>query len=107
MKAYRIVEVRNGRPCTLFHGWHGSRQLPTNRWLEAEVKVVRDGGQGPSYKSGFHVCRTREVAERLLKRFRRQRHLVIVEVKARGLRPKRTNSQVALATKMLIPDIDV
>ena len=98
MKAYRIVEVRNGRPCTLFHGWHGSRQLPTNRWLEAEVKVVRDGGQGPSYKSGFHVCRTREVAERLL---------VIVEVKARGLRPKRTNSQVALATKMLIPDIDV
>lgn len=31
MNAYRTFEVRDGLPCTLFHGLDGSRTLPLDR----------------------------------------------------------------------------
>ena len=53
---FRIVEMKGGNPHTLFHGIQGAtrrtKRLNTGEWLEADVKVVNDGGR--NYLSGFH-----------------------------------------------------
>lgn len=43
MKAYKIVEVVDGKIKTLFHGINKSRTMPEGIWLEADVKMGRDG----------------------------------------------------------------
>jgi hypothetical protein len=88
LRCYRIVEVRNGEFCSLFHGTNGSRVLPVGEWLCAERKVVGDGG-ARRYLAGFHVFMSLDVAEDFLeRRFRRKEGRIIVECEARGLRRK-------------------
>jgi hypothetical protein len=111
--AYRIVEVKNGNPYTLFHGlpnplfdWPNngakrSREIFRGIWLKADKKLVRDG-TGPYYLSGFNVLLTREGLEKYMERFTALRELRIVEIEVRGeLRPKEhSRSEVWLADEM-------
>ena len=62
---YRILEDRNGKPATLFHGLNGSRTLPLDEWVEAVVKDVHDGSKqkAKKYRSGFHVIPTKKEAD--------------------------------------------
>jgi hypothetical protein len=112
--AYRIVEIKNNRPHSLFHGRpcpvtqahnHGrSRQLKTNAWLKAERKLVRDG-TGPWYESGFNVILDRDDCEEYLGRFYAPRILQVVQIRVRGeLRKKEhSRSPVMLADEMYLP----
>ena len=85
---YKIVAVRGGVFCTLFHGIGGTKHLPTGKWIKAENKEgVRDGSGGTTYTSGIHVIRGREACLRYLRRFRR-RDLAVVACEVRDIRPK-------------------
>lgn len=79
---YRICELKNNKLLTLFHGIQGSREMPLNTWLKADVKNVVDGTRKTAtpYTSGFHVLKTLEETQKFLKaKFRAKRTLVIVE----------------------------
>jgi len=52
---YKIFDIRDRKPCTLFHGIDGSRTMPLDTWIEADIKQVKDGTSKTSYESGFHV----------------------------------------------------
>lgn len=102
MVCYRIVEEKNGKLKTLFHGINRSRVIPPNKWLKAEKKCVSDGGT--KYLSGFHVLKTRKECEKYLGRFdKTKRKLKIIEVLVKGLRRKKhSNSRVFLASWMKV-----
>lgn len=112
--AYRIVEVKNNLPHTLFHGIpragtekrgrDRSRQIPTNCWIQAEKKMVRDGS-GPYHLSGFNVILTRDGCEEYLERFTKLRTLKVVSIHVRGeLRAKESSQgRVMLADEMYLP----
>ena len=106
-KAYRIVEMRYGAPCTLFHGLPGtkrSRRIPLDTWLAAEKKPVSYGRSSPTMISGFNVLMDRKECEDYLSRFTADRKLLVVEILVRGLREKpNANSPVFLADWMLLP----
>lgn len=75
---YKIVEMHDSNLDaphfrTLFHGNNGSRKLETDKWLEAEQKVVHDGSNGTPYTSGWHVIPTREEAEQYKAQFKSDR----------------------------------
>jgi hypothetical protein len=107
--AYRIVEIKYGHPCTLFHGMPGQngrrlRALPVNTWVKAEKKMVVDGGKQEPYLAGFNVLLNRQDCETYLERFKAPRTLRIVEVKVRGeLRQKESSrAGVMLADELLL-----
>jgi hypothetical protein len=100
---YRILQIRNGHPTTLFHGVDGSRTLPVGQWIQAEVEEVFDGSGGTTYQSGFHLMPTREGAVEYLRQFDRARPLVVCEVEARNTWEKSHSlSEVLLAEEMKI-----
>lgn len=100
---YRILQIRDGLPTTLFHGVDGSRTLPFSTWMEAEVKEVHDGSGGTTYKSGFHVMDEERAAIEYLKRFKKERPLVVCEVFAKDLWEKsHADAEVKLARSMRI-----
>lgn len=97
---YRIVELKNGEPHSLFHGTNRSRALPVGEWIEAEKKMVRDGA-GKWYLSGFHVMPTLEEANEYFQIFKKKENRVIVPCEAEGLRPKEhSRSRVYLADRI-------
>lgn len=109
--AYRIVEIKNGKPHTLFHGLPGakrSRGAPTDVWVKAEVKPVSYGRNSPYFESGFNVLLDRHLCEDYLKRFTANRELKIVEVLVKGIREKPfAASPVFLADWMLLPSTSI
>ena len=49
MKTYRMVEKdKYGNLKTLFHGINGSRILPIDTWIQADIKMVSEGVNAPS-----------------------------------------------------------
>lgn len=54
IEVFKIFEVRDELPTTLFHGWNGSRKLLLDTNLIAENKEATDGSRSTTYKSGFH-----------------------------------------------------
>ena len=103
MKAYRICERKNGKLYTLFHGIKGSRHMPMNVWLNANIKKVRDGGKktAKSYMSGFHCIEDIDEARDFIKMVRKPRDFVLVECKVSGVRKKEhSRSNILLADKM-------
>jgi len=107
--AYRIVEIKYRHPHTLFHGMPGQngrrlRALPLNTWIQAERKLVADGGGQEPYESGFNVLLNREDCEKYLERFTAPRDLRVVEIKVRGeIRKKESNKGgVMLADEMYL-----
>ncbi len=104
MIAYRICERKGDKLLTLFHALNGTRILPTDKWLYADIKIVADGTRATSteYISGFHVLMTKEECRNFSKkRFTSPRDLVMVECEVEGLRKKEHSpSNVFLANKM-------
>lgn len=103
--AYRIVEMKKGKPHTLFHGLYGSRRIPVGAWVRAKTdKLVRDG-TGPWYKPGFNVLLEREAIEKYLERFTAPRDLKVVKIMVRGPLRKKEHSpnNIWLADEMLLP----
>lgn len=84
--AYRICERRGEDLLTLFHGVNGSRKLPINKWLTANIKQVTDGNRKTSteYKSGFHTLLKLDECRDFTRKFRAPRDLVIVECQIKG-----------------------
>lgn len=70
MIAYKIVEYEDNKIKTLFHAVNGSRIIPCNKWIEADVKQGRDGSGDRWYLTGWHTLPTKEDAERYITRFK-------------------------------------
>jgi len=106
MKAYRICERKGDKVMTLFHGINGTRVLPMNIWIEAIIKPVCDGTRKTSteYISGFHVFSDKDDCRKFVKKFRKERDLVMVECNVKGKIWKKSHSPspVLLAEKMKI-----
>ena len=107
MIAYRIVEIRNGQPCSLFHGTDGSRTLPIGKWVKSNRKLVRDGRCSTKYESGFHVLKTlKEAQEFFDTMFRIKDNRALVKCEATGLRRKwHSKKRVYLANRIKILEV--
>ncbi len=110
---YRVVEVKNGKVMSLFHGTNGSRQIHLDQWNKAEIKIVGDGKRGSSdYLSGWHFLKSREVLqEGFDKYFKVKENRYIVPCCVRGnIRPKRSTGRgfgSYLADEILIRSEDI
>jgi hypothetical protein len=95
--------VRKGQPCTLFHGYLGTRTLPLGHILVAEEKEVRNPGKkkGPTFRSGWHILLSKEECVEYLKRFKAKDDIVVCRVEVSGMRQK-PRSKVTLAHTMCI-----
>jgi len=104
MICYRIVEIKNGKFLSLFHGTQGSRILPVGVWLKADKKRVHDGSCSTYYESGFHVLKSLEATKTFFKRmFRHRKNRRVVLCEATGLRKKtHSKSDIYLANRMKI-----
>lgn len=85
---YKIVDEENGILKTLFHGVNRSRKLETNRWYEAERKLVSDGTSKTRYMSGFHVLNSHDTAVKYLEKFTHRENKKIVRCLAMEVVPK-------------------
>lgn len=106
MVCYRIVESKDGKLKSLFHGTSGTRILPIGEWIAADKKIVKDGTRGTEYESGFHVLLSAEAAHEFFnKRFRIKENRIIIRCEARNLRPKiHALGEVYLADSIKIDD---
>jgi len=105
MKAYRICERKGDKLLTLFHGLNGTRVLPLNKWLNADIKPVRDG-KSKIYISGFHTLPTKDECRDFIRMFRKERDLVMVECEIEGIRKKEhSRSNVLLADRIKLLNI--
>lgn len=99
---YKIIEVNNEQVLTLFHGINGTRVLPYNKWVKAEVKENVIDGKGSSYTSGIHVIDGLENVGKYMKRFKRKNRAVVA-CYARGLRHKeKSKDYVFLADEIKV-----
>jgi hypothetical protein len=109
MKAYKIVEHYKGGIRTLFHGTHGSRHLPINVWIDAQIREsAKDGTSKSTYKSGFHSIPTLKECRDYLSQFKtRLDDLVIVEVEVGNETwgKKHSPSNIILSSKIKITKI--
>lgn len=108
MKTYRILENREGRPMTLFHGLNGSRTLPLDVELEACTKMVRNAKGQKLFKGGFHTLERKQDVVDYLRRFTaaRKGKLVVCAVDIRDTWIKPTNELVILSRYMIINSKD-
>ena len=60
--AYRIVEIKNKKVHSLFHGTNGSRVIPVSQWVDCKKGTVTDGSHGYEYEAGWHFLPTEEEA---------------------------------------------
>lgn len=103
-KMYKIVQKDGDTIKFLFHGINGTKTIPLNTRIKANIKPnVRDG-VGTYYTSGIHVIDGLEEAKKYLSRFRRNDR-IIVECFAltQGLcRKEKSRSAVYLADEIFI-----
>jgi hypothetical protein len=85
---YKIVDYENGQYKTLFHGVNKSRVLKFNEWLEADMKMVKDGTSKTSYMSGWHILPDYKSTVEYLQRFKNFEKKRLVQCKARNVWPK-------------------
>lgn len=103
---FRIVEMKNGDPYTLFHGISAvgdkkrTRRLDVGAWLEADIKDVRDNG--PYYVSGFHFMYDLDLLIKYMGSFTSERDLHIIPIYARVVSPKPTNLNIFLSKYLYI-----
>lgn len=108
-KGYRLFEVSNEGPKTLYHGHNGSRILPLDKSMRAPKKQVWNPGMktGPGYMSGWHIFISRGHAEKYLKSFTKPRRIVVVPIYYKQAKSKpRSRSEVLLARYMMIKEKD-
>ena len=100
-KYYKLVDIKNEEPFYLFHGVDRSKQIPVNKWIKADKKLVQDGSSGTKYLSGFHVLKTKKEAIKYLKKFKHTKKKGIAECYCKGLREKEhSRDNVWLADEM-------
>ena len=100
MKAYRICERKNEKLYTLFHAINGSREMPIEKWMDAEIKPVKDG-KGTVYISGFHCMENLKEMRDFKRMFRKPRDLVLVECEVEGIRTKdHSRANILLVDRM-------
>lgn len=107
-RAYRLFRVdKDGLPRTIMHGWYGSRSLPLDQWLPAEVKDVSNPGDklGNTYKSGWHVALAVDVVANYTNRFSEPPIICPVWVSDLEAKP-RSVADMYLARWMLIDASD-
>jgi hypothetical protein len=77
--------------------------MPLGVWMDAEVKLVRDGSKktAKEYLSGFHFLEDIDECRDFIKKFSRPRDMVLVECEVQGIRKKtHSRNNVLLADKM-------
>jgi hypothetical protein len=107
-EAYRLLRVKNGKPHTLFHGFHGSRELTQDKVLRAVERPVYNPGKkhtGKSFISGWHVLPTKEECVDYLARFKDLSDLVVCRVWI-GLPREKPRSKVHLCRYLKIDSLD-
>jgi len=105
---YRVVEYKDGKIYSLFHGRKGNREIPMGFWNMAVQKMVRDGSGGKYYPSGWHCFENYSDAENFFKSLKKKANRMIVPCEARYIRPKEGNRHNAvLACWIKISEIDV
>ena len=94
MIVYRICEQKGDKIQTLFHALNGSRTIPLNQWITANIKIVTDGTKETStkYLSGFHVFEYKDDCRKFVKKFRKERDLIMVECEVKGKTWKKEHS---------------
>ena len=106
MLGYRIVEIKNGKVMSLFHGTNKSREIPLGVWHKANIKEVKDGTDGKFYTSGWHFLESKEDAESFFERmFRIKENRKVVKCQVRcNIREKRNSKKggCLLADEILI-----
>jgi len=106
-KYYKIVQKDNSNIKFLFHGINGTRVIPINRWVEADIKENVMDGHGTKYTCGIHIIDGLDNAREYLQRFRKTDR-AIVECYAEGLRHKsHSKPYVFLADRVLIESDDI
>lgn len=86
---YKIVDKdQNNNLKTLFHGINRSKILKMNEWMEAEMKIVKDGTSKSSYLSGWHIAPSYEECIKYLQYFKNIKPKTIVKCEAINIRPK-------------------
>lgn len=88
MKAYKIFDIKDEKPKTLFHGVRGSRTLPVGEWIRADRKMVRDGSGQRLYESGFHAYPDLEAVEKWIKGAKKLDDRVVCEVEIKEIAMK-------------------
>lgn len=107
-EAYRILRVKDKKPHTLFHGFHGSRCLPQDKVLRAVERPVQNPGKkntGRTFISGWHVLPTKGECVDYLTRFKNKEDLVVCRVLVAAPREK-PGSVVTLARYLKIDSFD-
>jgi hypothetical protein len=101
---FKIFDEKNGSPATLFHGINGSKTLPLDEWIVANIKPVTDGTGTRVYESGFHTLPSVDAAIKYLNKFTNVGNKVIVEVELDGKIWDKTHSPspVTLSEKIKI-----
>jgi hypothetical protein len=86
MHCFKIMDFKEGKLKTLFHGTDGTRVVPQWELVKAQVREhATDGGPGSAmYRSGWHVLETLEQAKAYLKKFKNMTHKVIVKCEISG-----------------------
>ena len=83
---YKIVDKdSNDNIKTLFHGVNRSRILKFDKWLEAEMKMVKDGTSKTSYLSGWHIAPSYEECILYLQYFKNREPKTIVKCEAQNI----------------------
>ena len=95
--AWKIFDIKNGNPCTLYHGYNPSdvygkpngkrntRNVLLGTWLIAENKMVSDGSGGRLYHAGFHVLTDLVDCVKYLRRFKKLSTKAICKVRIDGI----------------------
>ena len=107
-EAYRLLRVKNGRPHTLFHGYHGTRALTQDKLLRAVSRHVWNPGKkgkSPGFTSGWHVLPTKRECVEYLEKFTAKADIVVCRVLVAGVSPK-PRSKVSLAKYMKVDSLD-
>jgi hypothetical protein len=84
MKCFKIMDFKDGKCHTLFHGIDGSKAVEMNTWIKADIVRGRDGSGKTWYTTGWHVLETLEQAKAYLRRFKHVTTKVIVEAETDG-----------------------
>jgi len=106
MRTYRLVEMDNhGNLKTLFHGINGSRILPINKWIKANIKMVSEGVNGKKYLSGFHSLGTLVECLQYSRKFKKKENRYVIPIKIKNIRMKEhSTSKVYLSEYMKIEE---
>jgi len=113
MLGYRIVEIKNGKVMSLFHGTNKSREIKLDVWNPCTKKPVQDGsGQKKKYMSGWHFLLSEEDCIKFfMSMFRIKDNRKVVRCEVRGsIRPKHPDGKgkpCYLADEILIRSEDI